>query len=297
MLLRTFGVLIVLAQACICFAGEPASSAVFRTLLTRETKLAGFNVGVAIKDLQSGEEFLVNPDTEFPQGSTIRIHLVTELFRQAAAGRLVVDEVRPLPESARTGGFGVLRHLGAGTVSLSLRDYAALMMMVNDNTAANLLTDVLGMDSVNASLAAQGTPEIRFQRKAVSRRDAPADLPENIGTPRAAMRALELIHRGAVVDAATSRAILDVLALPESSWFRRDLPPGVRFAGESSAGRDMRCEEGIVLLPDRPYIFCVMYTRPPGAARPAAADDPLERIARLTLGFFGGPDAVRVRSR
>lgn len=297
MLLRILGVLVPLALPALSAAGEPASAAAFRAQLAREAKAPGFNVGVAIKDLKSGEEFLLKPDTVFPQGSTIRIHLVTELFRQAAAGRLVVDEVRPLPESARTGGFGVLRHLGSGTVSLSLRDYAALMMMVNDNTAANFLTDVLGMDSVNASLAAQGTPEIRFQRKAVSRRDAPADLPENIGTPRAAMRALELIHRGEVVDAATSGAILDVLALPESSWFRRDLPPGVRFAGESSAGRDMRCEEGIVLLPDRPYIFCVMYTRPPGSARPAAAEDPLERIARLALEHFGGPDAVRVRGR
>lgn len=296
-MLRTTGFILYLFLAGAVWAAGAEGPSAFRSRLLREsTRVPGFSVGVAIKDLRSGEEFLVNPDAEFPQGSTIRIHLVTELYRQAA-GRLSVDEVRPLPEAARTGGFGVLRHLGHGTVSLSLRDYAALMMMVNDNTAANFLTDVLGMDNVNASLAAQGTPEIRFRRKAVSRRDAPADLPENTGTPRAAMRALELVHRGAVVDANVSSAILEVLALPESSWFRRDLPSGVRFAGESSAGRDMRCEEGIVLLPGRPYIFCVMYTRPPGTDRPEAAEDPLERIARLALEHFGGPQAVRVRGR
>ena len=191
-MLRITGLISCLFLAGAAWAAGAEASSVFRARITREaTRLPGFSVGVAIKDLRSGEEFLVNPDAEFPQGSTIRIHLVTELFRQAAAGRLSVDEVRPLPDSVRTGGFGVLRHLGHGTVSLSLRDYAALMMMVNDNTAANFLTDILGMDNVNSSLAAQGTPEIRFRRKAVSRRDAPADLPENTGTPRAAMRALE----------------------------------------------------------------------------------------------------------
>ena len=38
--------------------------------------------------------------------ANVRIHLVAELYRQAAAGRLNLMEVRPLPESARTGGLG-----------------------------------------------------------------------------------------------------------------------------------------------------------------------------------------------
>ena len=86
-------------------AAGPTTPAVFREQLGELARTPGYNVGVAIKDLNSGQEFLINPDTVYPQGSSIRIHLVTELFRQSAAGKLSVHEVRPLPDSARTGGF------------------------------------------------------------------------------------------------------------------------------------------------------------------------------------------------
>jgi beta-lactamase class A len=236
---------------------EPAPKATLQEVMAQAVKTSGLNVGVAIKDLTSGEEFLLKPDEVYPQGSSIRIHLVSELFRQAAAGKLSVDDVRHLPESAVTGGSGVLRYMRRSTVSMSLRDYAVLMIAANDHSAANFLTDLVGMDNVNASLAAQGTPEIKFRRRAISRRDAP-NLPENEATPRAAMRALELLYRGQVVDRPTSDAILAVLAVTEVTYFRRQIPPNVPFAGRSGSGPTMRCDVGIVQLPGRPYILCVM---------------------------------------
>ena len=295
--LRIYGLFLLAWMAGLPLRGASVSASdVFQQRLDEMVKASGFTVGIAVKDLVSGREFLFSPDAMFPQGSSIRVHLVTELFRQAAAGKLSVHEVRPLPESARTGGFGVLRHLDQNTVAMSLRDYAALMIMVNDNTAANLLTDVLRMENVNASLAAQGTPEIKFQRRTISRREAPSDTPENEGTPRAVMRALELIYQGKVVDRATSEAILDVLALPQTGFFLRELPPTVRFAGESGSSPTMRCEVGIVLLPGHPYIFCVMLTRTServDAGRERGITDSfLERVSRLALEYFSGQEAA-----
>ncbi len=229
----------------------------FQKSIADAVKSSGLDAGVAIKDLVSGDEFFVQPDAAFPQGSTIRIHLVAELFRQAAAGKLSLDEPRALPDSARAGGSGVLRHMGTGSVSMSLRDYAVLMIAVNDHSAANFLTDVVGLENISASLQAQGTPEIKFRRRVMSRRDYPGG-PENEATPRAVMRALELLHRGAVVDRATSDAIIEVLAVPEVSYFSRQLPYGVRFAGRSGSGPTMRCDAGIVLASERPFVICVM---------------------------------------
>lgn len=276
----------------------PNTPTEFQQQLEKLAKESGFNVGIAIKDLTRGNEFLVNADGVFPQGSCIRIHLVTELFRQAAAGKVSLTAAQPVPDSARTGGFGVLRYMDAKTLAMSLRDYAALMMMVNDNTAANLLTDVLGMENINASLVAQGTPELKFQRRAISRRTAPANLPENVGTPRAAMKALQLIYDGQIVDRSTSREILDLLALPSATFTQVELPENVRFAGESGASSTMRCEEGIVLLKERPYLFCVMFTHPPvrnrGESRQRSQKDEfIERVSRATLTYFNGQKPVR----
>ncbi len=280
-----------------CLQAAVASREDFQQSLAAAVKSSGLDAGVAIKELKSGEEFLIQPDVVFPQGSSIRIHLVAELFRQAAAKKLSLGEVRRLPGSAISGGSGVLRYMNRDKVSMTLRDYAVMMIAVNDHSAANFLTDVVGMENVNASLAAQGTPEIKFQRRVVSRRDYQGG-PENEGTPRSVMRALELLYRGEVVNRATSDGIIDVLSVPEVSYFRRELPRGVMFAGRSGSGPTMRCDVGIVRLADRPFVLCVMIKGVPSAdGRDYSAPDALiGAITQLALQRYL-PDAADSRRR
>ena len=49
-----------------------------------------------------------------------------------------------------------------------------------------------------------------------------------------------------------------MLALPEQGYFRRELPNFIKFAGRSGSGSNLRCETGIVLVPNHPYVLCVM---------------------------------------
>ncbi|MSU50537.1 MAG: serine hydrolase [Opitutus sp.] len=287
-------IFIILAFLLPTLPAAPAAGAgsgeKFRTQLAALVKDSSLAAGVAIKDLVSGEEFLLNADGVFPQGSSIRIHLVTELYRQAAAKVLSVDEIRPLPSTARAGGTGVLRYMSRDSLAMSLRDYAFLMIAVNDHSAANFLTDLVGMDNINASLAAQGTPEIKFRRRVMSRHTA-ADALENEGTPLAVMRSLALLHAGEVVDRATSDAILEVLSVPEISYFRREVPRDVPFAGRSGSGPTMRCEAGIVRLSDRPFVLCVMVKnlRFDGTRNYSKADTLIGDITRLAMQYFGKP--------
>lgn len=298
LLLRIF--LLVGASLATVRAATP-NRAAFERDLNALAKSSGLNAGIAIKDLVANDEFLIGADAVFPQGSCIRIHLVCELYRQAAAGKLSVDDIHPLPESARTGGTGVLRYMKPGSVSMSLRDYALLMISANDHSAANFLTDFVGMENINASLAAQGTPQIKFQHRTVSRQEA-RDLPENEATPRATMRALELLYRGAVVDRATSDAIIEVLAVPEVSYFRRELPPGVLYAGRSGSGPAMRCDAGVVLLRERPFVLCVMVkdlplSTPSRAYRDySKADEFIASVTRLAMQYFGAGHGGRKSS-
>lgn len=275
-------------------ADERLSRALFQRLLDNAAaRVPDVRVGIAIKDLTSGDEFLVNADQSFPHSSTIRVYVLEELYRQAAAKKISLDEFRPFPEAARTPGFGVLQYTRPGGVTMSLADYGMFMTVINDNSATNLLIDTLGMAAINESLAAQGTPEIKLQRKAVPRKEGGPPAPENVGTPRADMRAMELLYGGQVVDRATSNEILRVLALPKPGFLRSVLPSSVRFAGKTGLNQTVHCEIGIVSLEQISFIFCVMAeaARPPVTREVPppenrAVDRAVAEVAKQTLTYF-----------
>jgi beta-lactamase class A len=248
-------------------AAEPLDS--LRERLQRIIEESDIEAAVAVKELRKGQEVLINPDRSLPIGGGIRIHVITELFRQAAAGRFRLDDPIPFPPRFRTGGLGVLRYMGDNSVTMSLRGYATLVVSAGDNSAANFLSNTVGMEAVNVSLQQQGTPEILFRRNAVRREEA-ASTSENVATARATIRALEILHRGQVVDRRTSDEIIAILALPEVSYSRRNLPRDVKFAGLSGFGAGIRSDQGIVLFDGRP----VQYAFWCGAGQSGFRDSP-----------------------
>src|SRR5206468_2326571 len=90
----------------------------------------------------------------------------------------------------------------------------------------------------------------------------------------------------------TSDAIIEVLAVPEVTYFRRELPPGLLFAGRSGSGPTMRCDAGIVMLRERPFVLCVMVKDLQLPMRPqrdySKADQFIASVTRLAMQYFGG---------
>src|SRR5829696_3925656 len=97
-------------------------------------------MGYSIVDLTTGDRMERLPSEVFPLASTIKLTLLYELFKQADEGKINLDEMRTLDRGQAVGGDGVLVELT--TPSLSLRDYATLMVVLSDNTATNVLIDV-----------------------------------------------------------------------------------------------------------------------------------------------------------
>lgn len=120
-------------------------------------------VGYAAVDLETGRRVAALADTPFPTASSIKIAILYELARQADEGRVDLDEPRPVPASARVGGSGILQHLTVP--ALTARDLATLMIVLSDNTATNVLIDLVGRDAVNARMQALELPNIRLRRK------------------------------------------------------------------------------------------------------------------------------------
>ena len=245
-------------------------------------------LGVAILDLNSGQQLLVRPDEIFPQASSIKIAVLAELYHQAqqsahgASGkatlndRYVVRAADIVPDSAILGG------LTPGVSSLTNRDLATIMVAVSDNSATNVLIDRVGMDNVVRLTESLGLAHTQLRRKMMDLQAA-AQGRENISTPREMMELLEQLYRGKLIGPPLLDDFFNVLATHKDSWIPRELPADLKIANKPGELEGVRNDSGIVFLKNRPYVICVMTTY---LANGPAGEEAIARISRLAYDLF-----------
>ncbi|ASK61975.1 hypothetical protein CFK37_07285 [Virgibacillus phasianinus] len=102
--------------------------------------------------------------------STIKLPILIEAFRQIEAGNLQPDTLVYIETDMKTGGAGVIDYLTNSNV-YSYRNLLELMIIVSDNTAANIILDKIGMDTVNELAAAIGCNHTILSRKFMQLKD------------------------------------------------------------------------------------------------------------------------------
>jgi beta-lactamase class A len=236
-------------------------------------------MGVSVVDLTSGARYGVNEALIFPQGSSIKVPVLVELYRQADAGRLRLTQRLPIRE--KVGGSGILQHFGDGTAELSLRDLAVLMIVLSDNTATNLLIERVGMERVNRTMAELGLPQTRLQRVMIRPEDSAAGR-ENVSTPHEAADLMVRIARCELpLRAESCRDVRSILEIPKDT--PGSLPGSVRVAWKGGSIEGVRAGWGIVELPGRPFAVGVMVNYADGPTASAA----IGKVVDAAYNHFG----------
>jgi beta-lactamase class A len=175
-----------------------------------------------------------------------------------------------LDRSKAVGGAGVLAEMG--TPTLSIRDYAVLMVTLSDNTATNVLIDRLGMDAITKRLQGLGLAATKLRRHmmdaAAARRGD-----ENVSTPDDLARLLQAMPAEGI----------ELLKKPKESRLRRALPPGVAAADKPGELDGVRVDAGIVYAKNRPFVFCVMTTF---LREEVEGERAIEEIARAAYEYY-----------
>lgn len=245
-------------------------------------------IGLALRDLATGREVLINPDEIFPAASVIKVGVLVELVRAAGEGRLRLDERIVVTPADRVGGDGVLTHLD-DPVSMTLKDLANLMTVASDNVAANICLERVGMNRVNALFRELGLEHTTIARKMMDDAAARAG-EENVTTPRELMKLLSVLHEcerhsGRPLTCEDAAEVLRVMRKPKDEPIRRFLPPDLAMAGKHGALDGAAADAAIVYLADRPYVLAVM-------TKYLLGTDGEEIIARLSKVIYEHLDVL-----
>jgi beta-lactamase class A len=206
-------------------------------------------VGYVVEVIETGERFEHNADLVFPQGSTIKVPILVALHEHLADGRVDPAARIAVDRSDQVGGSGVLGLLGDGTSALAPADLGVLMIAMSDNTATNLLIDLLGYDAVNASTSRAGLTRTRLAR-AMMDEAARAQGHDNVSTPAEAVAYLRALHAGELLSPDATAEVLRVLRLPKPTDTLRGLPPGTRAAWKPGSIPGVRAVWALVEVGD-----------------------------------------------
>ena len=175
------------------------------------------SVSLFAKNLDTGETYALNADERVRTASTIKIAVMIEAFARVAEGKAKWTDEVLLTKEKKVSGSGILGELSDG-LRLTLRDAVNLMMILSDNTATNLVLDVLTTDAVNARMESLGFKQIKIMRKVGSGGESMAGKDsENkkfglgFATPREMVLVMEKLERGEIISPAVSKEMIDLM--------------------------------------------------------------------------------------
>ncbi|GGO75652.1 serine hydrolase [Nonomuraea cavernae] len=270
-------------------------------------RAAGVTGWLHAADLDTGREVGHGSDEPVPTASVFKVPLLVELCRQADAGLL--DPASRVTVGAAERAFGPTGvSVMLDDVTMSLRDLAYLMIAVSDNTAADVLAGVVGLDAVNAMLAGFGlhgthvahTTRGLYQSMAddighgwpyldveeIARLRVLDPRHTNRSTPRETAALFGLIWRDEAASAescAWMRTVLNLQVWPHrlASGFPYD---DVEVSGKTGTLPTLRNEAGVVEYPDGGRYAVAVFTRSfsPAVNQPRA-DAVIGTAARMAV--------------
>jgi len=165
--------------------------------------------GVVVRSSSDGVEVTHNPGKIFSSASLIKLGVLYTLFSKNAAGEIDLDEECDFSSAASVDG-GLLHRVRSGA-RFRLDDLALLMISVSDNTAANLLIDRLGMDTINGGFSELGLTGTVLGRKMLDFEAKKAGK-DNYTTAGDVAVLLETLHSGKNLPVSARNRMMEILS-------------------------------------------------------------------------------------
>lgn len=225
---------------------------------------------VAFRDMQTGEEILINAHERFHAASTMKTPVMIELYKQAAAGKFSLQDKITVKNEFRS-------KVDSSVYSLSPADdseqelYKQLgqqktiyelmyqMIIMSSNLATNILIELVGAPQTTATMRSLGANEIQV-RRGVEDSKAYAQGLNNTTTAFDLMTIFSRMAAGTIVSPEACDQMIKVLL----DQHYRDiiparLPAGVRVAHKTGFITALHHDSGIVFLPDgRKYVLVLL---------------------------------------
>jgi beta-lactamase class A len=249
-------------------------------------------ISVAVHDLDSGKEIWINADEAFHPASTMKVHVMMEVFHQAEAGLLSLDERLPLINSFTSiadGSQFAVDEKDDSEVTLyprlgeneSIRELTRLMIVRSSNLATDILLKKVGTNNVQDFIQELGIDGVIVKRGVEDNVAFRLGM-NNSATARGLTQTMRLMAEGKVVSKHASEQMTEIMLHQEfNEGIPALLPDSVKVAHKTGWTGEFYHDTGIVFSDGRkPYAISLM-TRGFAEDNEKAAHECMANISKI----------------
>ena len=167
------------------------------------------NISFLYENLVTGEHVGYREDEPMMAASVIKLFVMVSVFERIESGKLNPDLMISIDRKDCVPSCGALTYLHEG-ISVTVSDLVTLMIIFSDNTATNVLIDLLGMNSINETIDSLGFKRTQLNRKMYDVERSSRGI-QNYITASETGRLLAMMDRGELISEAASRKMIDIL--------------------------------------------------------------------------------------
>lgn len=246
------------------------------------------NVSLLVYDFMKQEPLLsFQPERRLVSASTIKTQIMLAVFDRVQKGALSLTQRIPVPCREILEDTEVFN---CGQKDCPLEELVTWMIINSDNTATNLLIELLGMEAINASIRAQGLRETVLERKMLDW-DAIKAGRNNYTSARDQLVTFTRLYENAILTPELCELAKNILRRQRD--FRLALrylcPPDLIFAHKTGGLDHLNHDCGIFRMPGRAYYFgCFVTDAMDDTEQNPVAARLIGRLSKAVYGYYAG---------
>lgn len=212
-------------------------------------------VSVIVKDLKSDKWILkINENKIFQSASVIKIPIMVEALRQIEEGKYSLDKKITIDNKDKVD-FSIITELDVE--EYSILDLITLMIITSDNTATNVLIDIVGYDNINNLMANLGLKDSKLSRKMMDFQGIKEGR-KNLTTTADMANILEALYNTTFLNSQHSKLALNIMKRQtHRDLIPRHLDEDIVIAHKTGSLDGLNHDIGIVFSKKTDYIIGV----------------------------------------
>ena len=224
-------------------------------IVNNEINKSSGTYSVAFKDFNTGKSTSIN-NSKTKSASTIKIFIIIELYNQVRDGKIDLNQVITITKDMIVGGAGIIQNNPVGS-TYTINELMNLMMTKSDNTATNIIMDIVGIKNINTTISNLGCRSTALNRKMMDFNAINNGL-DNYTSVTDLLNVLDKLYNSNCVGSGYDEKIIDIMKQHQlKTKIPSKLPSNVVVAHKSGELGGVENDAGIVFTSKGAYILSI----------------------------------------